>query len=104
MAMARESEIETQSRQVVILCDEIERPSEPQAEMIPIKRHTFHLLEHLREIYTRVANGGGEISERPASRQVSGKHQLGAIDKPAPGVGGAGRRRSRGSKRASYEG
>ena len=76
MTVAGEAEVEAKSGQVVILPEEIQRPREPQSQLVAIQRQTFDLLEDLRQINRRAAHFGGDLGQRPASRQIARQHEL----------------------------
>ena len=44
MDVAGEAEIEAQRRQIVVLADQIERPRQPQPELVAIERDPFDTL------------------------------------------------------------
>src|SRR5690242_15293128 len=56
MAVAGEAELQTESGQVVILRQKIQRTRQPQAQLIAVQGETFDLLEDLREINGRAAH------------------------------------------------
>jgi hypothetical protein len=80
MTVAGETEIQAQGRQVIVLTNQIERPGEPQPQLVTIQRHAFDPLEDLRKIDRRSANLCGNFVERPAPREITCKCQFYAID------------------------
>ena len=50
MGMARESELERQCREILVMRKLLEGPRQPQAQMIAVQRQAFDLLEELGEI------------------------------------------------------
>ena len=50
MTVTVEAEIEAQRGQVVILREQVERSSQSELHLIPVQRHAFDLLKHLREV------------------------------------------------------
>src|SRR4051812_48267152 len=84
MAVAGEAELQAQRGEIVVLAEQIEGPREAQAQLIPIQRHAFHLLKDLREIYGRAADLGGDLSERPAARQICREYELHSIHEFLP--------------------
>ncbi|MNL36163.1 hypothetical protein D3C87_1582330 [compost metagenome] len=73
MAVAGEAEIEPELGQVVIAAEQVERAGKPEAQLVAIKRHAFHLAEDLGEIDGRHTGLVGNLRQCPASREVGGK-------------------------------
>src|SRR5262249_46342654 len=71
MTVTGETEIQAQSRQIIVLTNQIERSGEPQPPLAAIQRHAFDPLERLREINRRSANLGGDLVQHPAPRQIA---------------------------------
>jgi len=61
MTVAGKTEIEGQSRQVVVVCEEIERPRHSQSQLILVERQALHLLEDLCEVNRRDAHFRGDF-------------------------------------------
>ena len=51
MTVAVEPEVQAERREVLVSRKKFERARESQAELIPIERQAFHLLEHLSEVH-----------------------------------------------------
>jgi hypothetical protein len=51
MTVTVEAKIEAQRREVVILREQIERPSQSELHLVPVQRHAFDLPKHLREVH-----------------------------------------------------
>ena len=90
MAVAGEAEVHAERRQIVLAAKQVQRPRQPQAQMVAIERHRLDLLEHLRQINRRYPDFGGDLGQRPAPRQIRGQHELGAVDQLLPAGAGAG--------------
>jgi len=50
MTVARESEVEAETGEILAATKEMKRPRETQTQLIPVERESFCLLKHLREI------------------------------------------------------
>jgi hypothetical protein len=70
MAVTGKAQVETQAGEVVILTQQIQRPRQPQAQLIAVQWHTLHLLEQLSEIYRRDADLDCDLGQSPATRDV----------------------------------
>jgi hypothetical protein len=76
VAVAGKPEIQTETCQVIIFAEEIERPGQAQAQLIAIKRKSFHLLENLCEINRRPMYFRGYFPQSPAPRQITSENKL----------------------------
>ena len=95
MTVARESEIEAETGEILVSAEETERPCETQTQLIPVKRQALYLLEHLREIDRRHTGLSRDLAQRPAPPEFGRQDELRAVDEflptetPARGVRGA---------------
>src|SRR5687768_8247579 len=70
MTVAGEAELEGEGGEVVVLPQQVQGASEPQAKLIAIQRQPFDLLEYLGEIHRRATDFGSDFRERPAPRKI----------------------------------
>src|SRR5687768_18022076 len=73
MAVAGEAQIHAQCGEILRLAEQLERPRQPQAQLIAIQGRAFELLKHLSQINRRYADLRADVCERPASREIRGQ-------------------------------
>ena len=80
MAVAGKAELEADRGQVVMRSEQVERPCQPQTQVIAVKRHRFERLEKLGQIDRRDTHLRRDLAECPAASKIARKHQLRAVD------------------------
>jgi hypothetical protein len=104
VTVAGEAKVQAQRREVVVLSEKIERPRQPQPQLVAIQGQTFYLLEDLCEIHGRAPHFIGDVGQSPAPRQVTGQHELRPIHEPLAAGTCAGRVRRAGPERPLRQG
>src|SRR5581483_5760756 len=82
VTVARETELQAQCREIVVLVDQIERPRESEAQLIAVEWYPFDLLEHLRQIHRRsTADFSRDVSQCPTPPRRTREHELRPVGK-----------------------
>ena len=76
VAVAGKPEVQAERCQVIIFAEKIERSGQAHAQLIAIKRKSFHLLENLCEINRRPVHFRGYFTQCPAPRQITSQNKL----------------------------
>src|SRR3984957_18043652 len=79
VAIAGKAEVERQTRKITMMAEQVERSSQPQLQLVTVKRQAFDLLENLRQIDRGNPHIAGDVRQAPATSQIGGEHQFGAI-------------------------
>ena len=103
MTVARKSEIEAETGEILAAAEEMERPRKAQTELIAVQGQTFHLLEHLGEINGRHADLSRNVTERPTPPELRRQDELRAVDELLPPEAPARSVRGALAERAAYQ-
>ncbi len=66
MAVIGKAQLKCDLREIGIAADQVQGACQPQAQLIPVERHTFHALEDLGQVNRSHADLGGHFVQRPA--------------------------------------
>src|SRR5215831_6913451 len=104
VAVTGESKVQTESGEVVIVRQKIQRPGQAQPQLVPIQRQPLHLLKDLRQVNGRSPDFRGDFSQRPSPREIAREDKLDSIYKLLPSNAGACRVRSARSQCSLHKG